>query len=91
MKLQKGAQMRELEKEAMRVARAIEGKERGLRLHDNFDIDEETRFSSVYRGRGVDDSGYEDEEIVLDSCTIETFGGSSASVSSRPTDFTSLK
>ncbi|GLT49703.1 hypothetical protein SLA2020_232420 [Shorea laevis] len=100
-KLEKGPQMRELEKEAMRISREIEGEdtqdlhlaeERGLHPPDNFDIDEETRFSSVYRGRGVDDSGYEeDEERVLDSRNIETFGGSSASVSNRPTDFTSLK
>ncbi|GKV00832.1 hypothetical protein SLEP1_g13452 [Rubroshorea leprosula] len=100
-KLEKGPQMREKEREAMRIAKEIEGEdtkdlhlaeERGLHLHDNLDIDEETRFSSVYRGRRVDDSGYDaDEEILLDSRNIETFGGSSASVSNRPTDFPGLK
>ena len=66
--------------------------ERGFDLHDNFDIDEEMRFSSVYRGRGVDDSGYEEEEdIMLDSHNIETFGDSYGSVSKRPADLTSLQ
>ncbi|XWS20097.1 hypothetical protein CRYUN_Cryun31cG0071800 [Craigia yunnanensis] len=100
-KLEKGPQMRELEKEAMRIAREIEGEEtqdlhlaeeRGFDLHDNFDIDEEMRFSSVSRGRGVDDSGYEEEEdIMLDSHNIETFGDSSGSVSKRPADLTILQ
>ncbi|WRX27804.1 LsmAD domain - like 1 [Theobroma cacao] len=100
-KLERGPQMRELEKEAMRIAREIEGEEtqdlhlaeeRGFHLHDNFDIDEERRFSSVYRGRGVDDSGYEeDEDIMLDSHNSETFGDSSGSVSKRPADLTSLQ
>ncbi|KAK6284335.1 hypothetical protein POUND7_003287 [Theobroma cacao] len=100
-KLERGPQMRELEKEAMRIAREIEGEEtqdlhlaeeRGFHLHDNFDNDEEMRFSSVYRGRGVDDSGYEeDEDIMLDSHNSETFGDSSGSVSKRPADLTSLQ
>lgn len=52
--------------------------ERGLYLHKNFDIDEETRFSSVYRDKGVDDSGYdEDEDMLLDSHNSETFGSDS--------------
>ncbi|KAH1149297.1 hypothetical protein GYH30_043728 [Glycine max] len=55
-KLEIGPQTRELEKQALRIAREIEGEEtqdlhlaeeRGL--YHNFDIDEETRFSSVYR------------------------------------------
>ncbi|XP_038706883.1 polyadenylate-binding protein-interacting protein 3-like isoform X1 [Tripterygium wilfordii] len=89
-KLERGPQMRELEKEALRIAREIEGEEthdlhlaeeRGTSFHDKFDIDEETRFSSVYRGSGVDDSGYEEnEDRLLDSCNIETFGTSSAPV-----------
>lgn len=63
-----------------------------MNLHENFDIDEETRFSSVYRGSALDDSGYEeDEDIMLDSCNDETFGGSSGSVSQRPADLTSGK
>ncbi|KAF8388763.1 hypothetical protein HHK36_025443 [Tetracentron sinense] len=86
-KLEKGPQTRDLEREALRIAREIEGEEtqdlhlaeeRGLHFHDNFDIDEETRFSSVFRG--VDDSGYEEnEDIILDSRNTETFGGSSGS------------
>lgn len=53
--------------------------ERGIHLHENFDIDEETRFSSVYRGE-VDDSGYdEDEDILLDARNTDTFGDSSGS------------
>ncbi|XP_012450482.1 polyadenylate-binding protein-interacting protein 3 [Gossypium raimondii] len=100
-KLERGPQTRELEKEAMRIAREIEGEEtrdlhlaeeRGLDLHDNFDIDEEMRYSSVYRGREFDDSGYEEEEdILLDSQNIETFGDSSDSLSRGPVDLTSLQ
>ncbi|XP_061364007.1 polyadenylate-binding protein-interacting protein 4-like isoform X2 [Gastrolobium bilobum] len=92
-KLEKGPQMRELEKQALRIAREIEGEEtqdlhlaeeRGLH-RDNIDIDEETRFSSVYRGKGVDDSGYdENEDKVLDSHNSETFGGISGLVTKRP-------
>ncbi|XP_039070369.1 polyadenylate-binding protein-interacting protein 3-like isoform X1 [Hibiscus syriacus] len=97
-KLERGPQMRELEKEAMRIAREIEGEEtqdlhqaeeRGFDLHDNLDIDEEMRYSSVFRGRGFDDSGYEEEEdIMLDSHNIETFGDSSDSLSRGPADLT---
>ncbi|MBA0870624.1 hypothetical protein Goshw_015003, partial [Gossypium schwendimanii] len=93
--------MREFEREAMRIAIVIEGEEtqdlhlaeeRGFDLHDNFDIDEEMRFSSVLRGRGFDDSGYEEEEdIMLDSHNIETFGDSSDSHSRRSADLTSLQ
>ncbi|GAA0149728.1 RNA metabolism protein [Lithospermum erythrorhizon] len=82
-RLEKGPQMRELEKEALRIAREIEGEdtsdlhlaeERGLQLHGNLEVDEETRFSSVFRK--VDDSGYDDtEEILLDYRNDETFGG----------------
>ncbi|KAK4349825.1 hypothetical protein RND71_029138 [Anisodus tanguticus] len=80
-KLDKGPQMRALEKEALRIAREIEGEEtcdlhlaeeRGIQLHGNLEVDEETRFSAVVRG--VDDSGYGDcEDILLDSCNDETF------------------
>ncbi|XP_004235573.2 polyadenylate-binding protein-interacting protein 4 isoform X1 [Solanum lycopersicum] len=80
-KLDKGPQMRELEKEALRIAREIEGEEtrdlhlaeeRGIQLHGSLEIDEETRFSAVVRG--VDDSGYGDcEDILLDSRNDETF------------------
>lgn len=82
-KLEKGPQMKDLEREALRIAREIEGEdthdlhlaeERGLKLHEKFEIDEETRFSSVYRV--VDDSGYDDsEDILLDTRNDETFGG----------------
>nr|XP_027192535.1 polyadenylate-binding protein-interacting protein 3 isoform X2 [Cicer arietinum] len=92
-KLEKGPQMRELEKQALRIAREIEGEEtqdlhlaeeRGL-YPDDFDIDEETRFSSVYRGKGVDDREYgENEDNLLDSHNSETFGGMSSSVIERP-------
>lgn len=97
-KLEKGPRMRELEKEAIRIAREIEGEdtqdlhlaeERGIHLHENFDIDEETRFSSVYRGISIDDSGYEEaEDIVLDSHNSETFGDTSASHSVKSVDLT---
>ncbi|KAL5156737.1 Polyadenylate-binding protein-interacting protein 3 [Glycine soja] len=82
-KLEKGPQTRELERQALRIAREIEGEEtqdlhlaeeRGLHLHEDFDIDEETRFSSVYRGKRVDDSGF-DEGVLFDSHNSETFGG----------------
>ncbi|XP_059645106.1 polyadenylate-binding protein-interacting protein 4-like isoform X2 [Cornus florida] len=99
-KLERGPQTRELEMEASRIAREIEGEEtqdlhlaeeRGIHLHENFDIDEETRFSSVFRG--VDDSGYDDhEDILLDSRNTETFGDDSGSAVSRAfTDLTSGK
>ncbi|GFZ11724.1 hypothetical protein Acr_23g0001090 [Actinidia rufa] len=66
-KLERGPKMRELEREALRIAREIQveetldlhlAEERGFQLHENFDIDEETRFSSVFRG--VDDTGYDE-------------------------------
>ncbi|XP_021628133.1 polyadenylate-binding protein-interacting protein 3 isoform X4 [Manihot esculenta] len=97
-KLQRGPQMRELEKKAMRMAREIEGEdtqdlhlaeERGIQLHEDFDIDEETRFSSVYRGIGIDDSGYDEtEDIMLDSLNDETFGGTSAPSTMKYADLT---
>ncbi|XP_057459797.1 polyadenylate-binding protein-interacting protein 4-like isoform X1 [Actinidia eriantha] len=90
-KLERGPQTRELEREALRIAKEIEGEEtqdlhlaeeRGVDLDENFDIDEETRFSSVFRG--VDGSGYyEDDEVLLDSHNTETFGGASTSAISR--------
>lgn len=141
-KLEKGPQMQELEKQALRIAREIEGEdardlhlaevsvawmlflflfffspsellafclilwipwtmyiyisisqqERGIHLHGNFDIDEETRFSSVYRGKGVDDSGYDgSEDILSDSRNSETFGGTFASVIKKSSDLTGGK
>ncbi|KAL6000698.1 Polyadenylate-binding protein-interacting protein 3 [Asimina triloba] len=88
-KLERGPQMRELEREAIRIAREIEGEEthdvhlaeeRGINFSDDFDLDEESRFSSVFRG--VDDGRYEEnEDTRLNDCNSETFGGSSLAVS----------
>ncbi|KAK9677188.1 hypothetical protein RND81_11G126600 [Saponaria officinalis] len=83
-KLEKGPRMRELEEEARRIAGEIEGEEtfdlhlaeeRGALPHADFDIDEETKYSSVFRG--FDDSGCADEDAMLDSRDMETFGDSS--------------
>ncbi|XP_035836697.1 polyadenylate-binding protein-interacting protein 4-like isoform X3 [Helianthus annuus] len=93
-KLDRGPQMRELEKEALRLAREIEGEdtqdlhlaeERGIHFHDKFDLDEETKYSSVTRV--VDDSGYDENEDVLDSRNDETFGDVSDSILSTSNDF----
>ncbi|CAJ1955489.1 unnamed protein product [Sphenostylis stenocarpa] len=82
-KLEKGPQTRELEKQALRIAKEIEGEEtqdlhlaeeRGFHLHEDFDIDEETRFSSVYRGKGADDSGFE-EDVMFNKRPSEISGG----------------
>jgi hypothetical protein len=52
-------------------------------LHEDLVNDEETRYSSVYRGKGVDDSEYEEhEDMLLDSCNTETFGGSDSATKS---------
>ncbi|XP_026450253.1 polyadenylate-binding protein-interacting protein 4-like isoform X1 [Papaver somniferum] len=93
-KLVKGPQMKELEREALRIAKEIEAEdtqdlhlaeERGIHFHDDCNIDEETRYSSVFRGH--DDSGWEEaDEINLDSLNNETFGGSSSSVISKSSD-----
>ncbi|RWR95918.1 polyadenylate-binding protein-interacting protein 3-like protein [Cinnamomum micranthum f. kanehirae] len=86
-KLERGPQTRELEREALRIAREIEGEEtqdlhlseeRGI-FHEDFDFNEESRFSSVFRG--VDDGRYEEsEDMMLDEHNTETFGVSSGSV-----------
>ncbi|KAK9060523.1 hypothetical protein SSX86_021227 [Deinandra increscens subsp. villosa] len=91
-KLDRGPQTRELEKEALRLAREIEGEdtqdlhlaeERGIHFHDKFDLDEETKYSSV--SRAVDDSGYDENEDILDSQNDETFGAVSDSIlNNRP-------
>ncbi|GJS92220.1 polyadenylate-binding protein-interacting protein 3-like protein isoform X1 [Tanacetum coccineum] len=79
-----------------RIAREIEGEdtqdlhlaeERGIHVHSNFELDEETKYSSVMRG--VDDSGYEENEDIWDSENTETFGnvsGIKGSPSSRDRD-----
>ncbi|KAK1414231.1 hypothetical protein QVD17_29973 [Tagetes erecta] len=95
-KLDRGPQMRELEKEALRLAREIEGEatqdlhiaeERGIHFHDKFDLDEETKYSSV--SRVVDDSGYDEDEDVLDSQNDETFGDVSDSILHNRSQLTS--
>ncbi|KAI3803345.1 hypothetical protein L1987_31496 [Smallanthus sonchifolius] len=94
-KLDRGPQMRELEKEALRLAREIEGEdtqdlhlaeERGIRLHDKFDVDEETKYSSVYRG--VDDSGYDENEDILDPQNSQTYGDISDSLPNNGSQLT---
>ncbi|KAL1829285.1 hypothetical protein ACET3Z_007697 [Daucus carota] len=95
-KLDRGPQTRELEREALRIAREIEvedtqdlhlAEERGIQLPRDIELDEETRYSSVFRG--VNDSGYDEKENLLDSRNIETFGG--ASDSSIGKSFTAFK
>ncbi|XP_071741949.1 polyadenylate-binding protein-interacting protein 3-like isoform X2 [Rutidosis leptorrhynchoides] len=89
-KLVRGPQMIEREREALRIAREIEGEdtqdlhlaeERGIHFHEKFDLDEETKYSSVFRG--VDDSGYDEDEDVLDSQNNETFGDVSDSIMNK--------
>ncbi|CAN6928220.1 unnamed protein product [Brassica oleracea] len=90
-KLERGPRTRELEEQALRIAREIEGEntrdlhvaeERGFQLSGKFDMDEETKYSSVYPVNGFDDSGYEEdeeEEILLNCRNNLTFGDSTAS------------
>ncbi|XP_068659380.1 polyadenylate-binding protein-interacting protein 3-like [Aristolochia californica] len=90
-KLERGPQTRDREREASRIAREIEGEEtedlhlaeeRGLQFYDDFELDEETRYSSVFRG--VDDGRYEEtDDTKLDSRNTETFGDSTDSVINR--------
>lgn len=62
--------------------------ERGLQLSGKFDIDEETKYSSVCTANRFDDTCYEDEDeeedILLDCCNNLTFGDSSASDGKKP-------
>lgn len=97
-KLEKGPQARELELQALRIAREIEAEEtqdlhlaeeRGLHLDGDFDIDEETRFSSVYRGKHVDDTYEENEDMPMDSHNSEMFGGIFGSVDERSDEMNS--
>nr|XP_010939926.1 polyadenylate-binding protein-interacting protein 3 isoform X2 [Elaeis guineensis] len=90
-KLEKGPQMRELEIEASRIAREIEGEEthdhhlaeeRGIYFHEDFDLDEESRYSAVRRE--ADGGRYEENEnSFLDAHNMETFGDSFGSAVSR--------
>ncbi|XP_010480009.1 PREDICTED: polyadenylate-binding protein-interacting protein 3-like isoform X1 [Camelina sativa] len=96
-KLERGPGTRELEEQALRIAREIVGEntrdlhvaeERGLQLSGKFDIDEETKYSSVCTLNRFDDTCYEEEEeeedILLDCCNNLTFGDSSASDGKKP-------
>ncbi|CAN8270162.1 unnamed protein product [Cochlearia groenlandica] len=85
-KLEKGPRSRKLEEQAAKIAREIEGEntrdlhvaeERGIQLNGKFDIDEETKYSSV---TGFDDSGFDAE----DTCNDLTFGDSSTSDAQQP-------
>ncbi|XP_040376621.1 polyadenylate-binding protein-interacting protein 4-like [Oryza brachyantha] len=71
-KLERGPHMRELEKHASRIAREIEGEdtkdthlaeERGLCLDDDFDHDEEIKYSAVRRD--TDNTKYKSSTNVL--------------------------
>ncbi|KAL4583661.1 hypothetical protein LXL04_008243 [Taraxacum kok-saghyz] len=95
-KLDRGPQMRELERQALRIAREIEGEdtqdlhlaeERGIHFHSSFDLDEETKYSSVFRG--VDDSGYDEHDDIWDSENNETFGTNDSTINNPLTDFKS--
>eukprot|EP00249_Psilotum_nudum_P015390 c25304_g2_i1 orf=1-2427(-) len=87
-KLERGPQMRELEREAWRIAREIEGEtttnfhlaeERGSRLPEGLEaVDEESRYSSVIRQNLVD-NGEDNEDGNVDMHNEETFGASIAS------------
>ncbi|CAL9105221.1 unnamed protein product [Musa textilis] len=73
-KLERGPQMRDLEKLALKIAREIEGEEtqdlhlaeeRGFSYHDDFDLDEESRYSAVRReviGSGLRENENSDME-----------------------------
>lgn len=58
--------------------------ERGLQLNEKFDIDEETKYSSVRPATGFDDSGFAEDDELLDTCNDLTFGGSSTSDGQKP-------
>lgn len=56
--------------------------ERGIYFHEDFDLDEESRYSAVRRE--ADDGRYEENEnSFLDAHNVETFGGSFEPVISR--------
>eukprot|EP01018_Ginkgo_biloba_P013203 Gb_00770 [translate_table: standard] len=85
-KLEKGPQMRDLERKASVIAREIEeqvtgnfhlAEERGVRIAEELEsFDEETRFSSVLRG---EDSSEDNEDRYIDNHNDETFGSAFAS------------
>ncbi|CAL9054298.1 unnamed protein product [Musa banksii] len=68
-KLERGPQMKELERAASRIAREIEGEEthdfhlaeeRGFYSHDDFGLDEESKYSAVRRE--ANDSGFREKK-----------------------------
>ncbi|KAG0455704.1 hypothetical protein HPP92_023492 [Vanilla planifolia] len=83
-KLERGPQTRDREREASRIAREIEGEEshdlhiaeeRGFKLLEGFDIDEESRYSAVRRQ--TDDGRFEENDGPFsDDYNVETFGAS---------------
>ncbi|KAI7736962.1 hypothetical protein M8C21_003639, partial [Ambrosia artemisiifolia] len=77
-KLDRGPQMRELEKRSLKISQGNRG---GIHFHDKFDLDEETKYSSVFRG--VDDSGYDEDGDILDSQNSQTFGDASDSLPNK--------
>ncbi|KAG6481868.1 polyadenylate-binding protein-interacting protein 4-like [Zingiber officinale] len=86
-KLEKGPQMKELEKVASRIAREIEGQEahdfhqaeeRGLNFHDNLGLDEESRYSAVRRENN--NIRFRETDNTYNS---EIFSGSAGVVTSR--------
>ncbi|VYS57311.1 unnamed protein product [Arabidopsis thaliana] len=93
-RLERGPQTKQLEEHAQKIAREIEAEttrdihvaeERGLQLNENFDFDEEARYSSVRPVTGFGDSGFDlEDNALLDTCNDLTFGGSSTSDGQKP-------
>ncbi|OAP07048.1 CID4 [Arabidopsis thaliana] len=93
-RLERGPQTKQLEEHAQKIAREIEAEttrdihvaeERGLQLNENFDFDEEARYSSVRPVSGFGDSGFDlEDNALLDTCNDLTFGGSSTSDGQKP-------
>lgn len=86
-KLERGPRMRELEREATRIAREIEGEdtrdlhlaeERGIQFDEAFDVDEEIKYSAVQRD--IDDHTFDGSQSFLDAYNAEAFGSSHGSI-----------
>lgn len=79
-KLERGPRTRELEREATRIAREIEGEdtrdlhlaeERGIQFDEDFDLDEEIKYSAVQRD--IDDNTFdESQSSFLDARNAKT-------------------
>ncbi|ONK77280.1 uncharacterized protein A4U43_C02F4920 [Asparagus officinalis] len=78
-KLERGPRTRELEREATRIAREIEGEdtrdlhlaeERGIQFDEDFDVDEEIKYSAVQR---------EMDDQIPNNYSTENFGSSNGS------------